>query len=164
VVVADFGALHGDGIQAHFFDRGDVGVVSVHRYPAFPGTGSADEVGEGAGHGLTRNVPLAGGAGDDVFCDAFEIALEEVCSLLRPAVVVLAAGFDGHHRDPVGGMALTEEGIRRLTSISVAAAERWSHGRILSFLESGFELEALANCARIHVEELTKTSNHNPDN
>ncbi|MGD9252571.1 MAG: histone deacetylase [Holophagae bacterium] len=163
-VVADFGALHGDGIQAHFYDRGDVGVVSVHRYPAFPGTGSADEVGEGAGLGLTRNVPLAGGAGDDVFCDAFETALDEVCSQLQPAAIVLAAGFDGHHRDPVGGMALTEEGIKRLTSISVAAAERWSHGRILSFLESGFELEALANSARIHVEELTKTSNHIPDN
>ena len=161
VVVADFGALHGDGIQQHFFDRSDVGYVSVHRYPAFPGTGRADEIGEGEGRGTTRNVPLAAGANDDIICTAFETALKELCGRLQPAVVLLAAGFDAHRADPLGGMLMTGAGYKRLTAIAVSAAESWSGGRLMSFLEGGFELEALAKSARIHVEELTKTSDQN---
>lgn len=163
VVVADIGALHGDGVQAHFYDRADVGFVSVHRFPAFPGSGGADETGSGAGAGTTRNVPVAGGSGDDVFCAAFEQALYEICGTLEPAAIVLAAGFDGHRSDPLGGLALTSDGFARLTSLAVDAAERWADGKILSFLEGGFELEALAKSARIHVEELAKTSSHNQD-
>lgn len=160
VVIADFGALHGDGIQQLFSDRGEVGFVSVHRYPAFPGTGGADEIGEGEGRGTIRNVPLAAGANDDIICTAFESALTEVCGRLQPAMVLLAAGFDAHRADPLGGMLMTEEGYKRLTAIAVSAAEKWSGGRLMSFLEGGFELEALAKSARIHVEELTKTFDH----
>jgi acetoin utilization deacetylase AcuC-like enzyme len=161
VVIADFGALHGDGTQEHFFDRGDVGFVSVHRYPAFPGTGGADEIGENEGLGMTRNIPLAGGSGDDLICAAFEDALAETCSKVRPAAILLSAGFDAHRDDPLGGMLMTETGFGRLTAAAVAAAETWSNGRLLSILEGGFNLEALANSARIHVEELAKTSTHN---
>ena len=161
VVIADFGALHGDGTQQHFFDRRDVGFVSVHRYPAFPGTGGADEVGENEGQGATRNIPLAGDSGDDIICAAFEDALAEICSEVRPAAIVLSAGFDAHRDDPLGGMLMTEAGFGRLTAAAVAAAETWSNGRLLSILEGGFNLEALANSARIHVEELAKTSTHN---
>ena len=158
VVIADFGALHGDGTQQHFFSRADVGFVSVHRYPAFPGSGGADEVGEGEGRETTRNVPLAGGAGDEVFCAAFEDALNEMCRRLQPAAIVLSAGFDAHRDDPLGGMQMSDSGFGRLTVAAINAAERWADGRVLSFLEGGFELEALAKSARIHVEELAKTS------
>ena len=160
VVIADFGALHGDGIQRQFSDRGDVGFVSVHRYPAFPGTGGADEIGEGEGLGMTRNVPLAAGANDDIICTAFESALTEVCDRLQPAMMLLAAGFDAHRADPLGGMLMSEEGYKRITAIAVSVAETWTGGRLMSFLEGGFELEALAKSSRIHVEELTKTSDH----
>jgi acetoin utilization deacetylase AcuC-like enzyme len=158
VVIADFGALHGDGTQQHFYSRADVGFVSVHRYPAFPGSGGADEIGRGEGRGSTRNVPLAGGAGDDIICTAFSGALDEICGRLQPAAILLSAGFDGHRDDPVGGMEMTETGFGRLTAAAVEAANRWAEGRVLSFLEGGFELEALAKSARIHVEELAKTS------
>jgi acetoin utilization deacetylase AcuC-like enzyme len=162
VVIADFGALHGDGTQEMFYDRSDVGCVSVHRYPAFPGTGGADEVGEGPGVGATRNVPLAGGADDDVVCSAFEGALNEMCSRLQPAAVIVAAGFDAHRLDPLGGMAVTTEGFRRLSAAVVGAAVTWSGGRLLSILEGGFHLEALAKSARIHAEELAKSSTEIP--
>jgi acetoin utilization deacetylase AcuC-like enzyme len=158
VVIADFGALHGDGTQQLFYASAEVGFVSVHRYPAFPGGGGGDEVGEGEGLGSTRNVPLAGGAGDDVFCTAFSGALDEICARMQPAAILLSAGFDAHCEDPVGGMKVTEAGFGRLTASVVGAANRWSDGRVLSFLEGGFELEALAKSARIHVEELAKTS------
>ena len=158
VVIADFGAFHGNGTQQHFYTRGDVGYVSVHRYPAFPGTGGADEVGEGEGQGLTRNVPLAAGAGDDIFCTAFSEALDEICRRLQPSAILLSAGFDAHVDDPLGGMNMSESGFGQLTATAIDAANRWARGRVMSFLEGGFELEALAKSARIHVEELAKTS------
>jgi len=158
VVIADFGALHGDGTQQHFYSRGDVGFVSVHRYPAFPGTGGADEVGEEEGLGMTRNVPLAGGADDNIICTAFSDALDEICRRLQPSAIILSAGFDAHVDDPLGGMRMSESGFGRLTATVHDAANRWAQGRVLSILEGGFELEALAKSARIHVEELAKTS------
>jgi len=158
VVIADFGAFHGDGTQQQFLSNTEVGFVSVHQYPAFPGGGGADEIGDGDGLGTTRNVPLAGGAGDDIFCSAFSGALEEICAHMQPSAILLSAGFDAHYDDPVGGMKVTEDGFRRLTASAVNAANRWSEGRLLSFLEGGFELEALAKSARIHVEELAKIS------
>jgi acetoin utilization deacetylase AcuC-like enzyme len=154
VLIADFDAHHGNGTQDHFFDRSDVGYVSVHAFPGFPGTGTADEIGDGNGEGTTRNVPLAAGAGDSIFCTAFEEALDEVASRLRPAAIIVSAGFDAHVSDPVGDMRVSEPGFRRLSAAVTATAQRWSSGRVLSFLEGGFDLQALANCARIHVEEL----------
>jgi len=155
VLVVDFDAFHGNGTQQHFWDRGDVGYLSVHRYPGFPGTGTADEVGDGAGYGTTRNIPLAPGVDDDLFCTAFENGLEELGSILQPAVVVVSAGFNGHHADPVGEMGLTGAGFGRLTTAVAAAADRWSEGRLLSFLEGGFDAKALADSARVHVEKLS---------
>jgi acetoin utilization deacetylase AcuC-like enzyme len=154
VLIADFDAHHGNGTQQHFYDRPEVGYVSVHGYPRFPGTGTADETGGVGAEGANRNVPLASGADDAVFCAAFEGALEEVASVLRPVAVVVSAGFDAHVGDPLGGMVVSESGFRRLTAAVTAVAQRWAGGRILSILEGGFDLQALANCARIHVEEL----------
>ena len=154
VLIVDFDAHHGNGTQSCFYGRPDVGYVSVHGFPGFPGTGTADEIGRGEGEGATRNVPLAAGADDGVFCTAFEEALNEVGSRLKPAAIIVSAGFDAHPSDPIGGMRVTEAGYRRLSAAVTAAALRWSKGRILSFLEGGFDLQALANCARIHVEEL----------
>lgn len=154
VLIVDFDAHHGNGTQRHFYDRGDVGYLSVHGFPAFPGTGTADEVGIGEGEGANRNIPLALGADDSIYCAAFERALDELGSRLEPVAIIVSAGFDAHASDPLGGMRLTEAGFRRLSSAVASAAQRWSGGRVLSFLEGGFDLQALANCARIHVEEL----------
>ncbi len=163
VLIVDFDAHHGNGTQGHFFDRADVGYVSVHAFPGFPGTGTADEVGSDDGEGTTRNVPLAPGADDAVFCTAFEAALDEVASRLHPAAIIVSAGFDAHAADPLGGMRVSEAGFRRLSAAVAATAQRWSKGRVLSFLEGGFDLQALANCARIHVEELAAADEEKAD-
>jgi acetoin utilization deacetylase AcuC-like enzyme len=155
VLIVDFDALHGNGTQQHFWDRGDVAYLSVHRYPGFPGTGGANELGDGEGYGLTRNIPLARGADDELFCAAFERGLEEMVSVVQPAAIVVSAGFNGHRDDPVGETALTAEGYGRLTEAVMAAANRWSEGRVLSFLEGGFEPTALAESVRIHVEKMS---------
>ena len=154
VLIVDFDALHGNGTQAHFYSRGDVGYLSVHRYPWFPGSGTPDQVGEGAGCGLTRNIPLAAGADDDVFCTALEHGLDELGATLRPSALVLSAGFTALAGDALGGMAVTEAGFRRMTAAVVERAGRWSGGRVLSILEGGYQRTTLAAAVRAHVEEL----------
>lgn len=156
VLIVDFDALHGNGTQQHFWARGDVGYLSVHRYPWFPGTGTADEVGIGDGLGATRNFPMGEGAGDEIFCAALERGLTELAGRLRPAALILSAGFNGHHADPTGGLRLTADGYRRLTRAVMAAARAFADGRVLSILEGGFAPVALAEGVRAHVEELAE--------
>jgi acetoin utilization deacetylase AcuC-like enzyme len=155
VLIVDFDAFHGNGTQRHFYERADVGYLSVHRYPCFPGSGAADEIGEGAGLGRTRNIPLAAGADDAVFCTALENGLEELGSRMRPAAIVVSAGFNAYRGDPLGGMRLTEGGFRRMTAAVAEASETWSEGRVLSLLEGGYDPSGSARCAAAHVEELT---------
>jgi acetoin utilization deacetylase AcuC-like enzyme len=154
VLIVDFDAFHGNGTQQFFYDRGDVGYLSVHRYPGFPGTGGADEVGAGPGLGATRNVPLAAGADDAIVNAVFDRGLEEMASRLRPAAMIVSAGFNGLISDPIGEMRMTEAGFRRMTKSIRGVADVWAGGRILSFLEGGFDLDGLAKCARAHAEEL----------
>jgi len=154
VLVVDFDVHHGDGTQGMFYGRGVVGYVGVHRDPFFPGTGTAEETGEGAGAGTTRNVPLAAGADDGVYAAAVENALEGVGARLRPAAVLVSAGFDAHRLDPVGGMNVTDNGFRRIAAAIVQAARAWSGGRVLSVLEGGHNPSALCSAVRAYVEVL----------
>jgi len=155
VLIVDFDVTHGSGTQQLFYERPEVGLISVHRHPFFPGSGTAEEDGQGPGAGATCNVPLAAGADDDVFATALEDALEQMGRRLRPAAVLISAGFGAHRLDPLGGMAVTEAGFARMTRSIVQAADAWAGGRVLSVLEGGWHLEALASCARAHVAALS---------
>jgi len=161
VLVVDIDAHHGNGTQRHFWERGDVGYVSVHEYPTFPGSGSADEIGEGKGRGFTRNVPLAAGSDDTVVVSALENALEEIGARMQPVAVVVSAGFGGHQDDPISGLAMTPDGFRRMTRAIIQAADAWADGRVLSILEGGYDLDALASSAGAHVEILAGESTVN---
>lgn len=154
VLIVDFDVTHASGTQQIFYERAEVGVISVHRYPFFPGSGRADEEGSGAGVGTTCNVPLAVGADDDVFATALEDALELMGRRLRPAAVLVSAGFGAHRLDPIGGMEVTGAGFGRMTRSIAQAADAWCDGRVLSVLEGGFNLEALAESARAHAAAL----------
>lgn len=161
VLVVDIDAHHGNGTQRHFWERADVGFVSVHEYPAFPGSGGADEIGEGPGRGLTRNVPLAAGGDDIVVATALENALEELGARMQPVAIVVSAGFAGHEADPVSGLKMTPNGFRRMTRAIIQAADAWAEGRVLSMLEGGYDLDALAASAKAHVEVLAGASTVN---
>jgi acetoin utilization deacetylase AcuC-like enzyme len=156
VLIVDFDVHHGNGTQRMFYDRAEVGYLSVHQYPLFPGTGQGDEIGEGAGRGTTLNLPLAAGADDEVYAAALEHGLEELGHRLRPVALLVSAGFDAHQDDPLGGMELSYEGFRRMSAAIVQAAATWCEGRVLSFLEGGHRPTALGACARVHVEELAR--------
>jgi acetoin utilization deacetylase AcuC-like enzyme len=154
ILIVDFDVHHGNGTQQMFYDREEVGYLSVHQYPFFPGTGGGDETGEGRGLGANRNIPLAAGADDAVFAGAVEGGLEEIGAKLQPQVILVSAGFDAHHLDPLGGMQVTAAGFQRISAAIVQAAEAWAGGRLLSFLEGGFEPTALAESVPVHLTEL----------
>lgn len=154
VFVYDFDVHHGNGTQHLFEERDDVFYASIHRFPFYPGTGAADEIGEGPGRGFTLNVPLDAGEGDAAFLRATEKQILRAIDDFRPNAILLSSGFDAHVRDPLGGMTVTEQAYGELTRRIVEAAEKWCDGRVLSLLEGGYDMEGLAASVAEHVEGL----------
>jgi acetoin utilization deacetylase AcuC-like enzyme len=154
VLILDWDVHHGNGTQ-HMFER-DPGVlyVSTHQYPFYPGTGAADEVGEGDGEGYTVNVPLPAGCGDAEYLDAFDSVIEPIVEQYAPQLVLLSAGFDPHNDDPLGGMRVTTPGFAAMTRILLQLAERSAGGRCVAVLEGGYDLHAVHASARAVVDQL----------
>jgi acetoin utilization deacetylase AcuC-like enzyme len=156
VLVADFDVHHGNGVQDVFWEDGRVAYLSVHRYPFYPGTGAADEVGTGRGRGTTVNVPRRADAGDAAYAGGFATALERLAGRFRPEVVLVSAGFDAHEADPVGGMGVTTEGFSWMSRALGDVADTFAGGRIVSLLEGGYHPEATAAAAVEHVRVLAR--------
>lgn len=154
VLILDWDVHHGNGTQ-HMFER-DPGVlyVSTHQYPYYPGTGAADEVGEGEGEGFTVNVPLPAGCGDAEYLDAFDSVIEPIVEQYAPELVLISAGFDPHLRDPLGGMRVTEPGFAAMTRTLLRLARRSAAGRCVGVLEGGYDLSAVRDSARAVLNEL----------
>jgi acetoin utilization deacetylase AcuC-like enzyme len=154
VLIVDWDVHHGNGTQAAFYDDPTVLYFGVHQWPFYPGTGAADEKGEGRGLGTTVNVPLPAGSGDREFQRAFEEALEPAARAFRPDFVLISAGFDAHEGDTLGRMKVSTEGYARLTRIVRRIADPSARGRIVSVLEGGYNLDALAASVEAHLRAL----------
>ena len=156
VLVVDWDVHHGNGTQHVFEDDPSVLFFSTHQYPCYPGTGEAAEQGHGSGKGATINVPMSPGQGDDEYREVFDRVLTPAADAFKPEFVIISAGFDAHRDDPLASMALTEEGYADLTRRVVSLARRHSQGRLLSCLEGGYNLDALAASVERHVLELLR--------
>lgn len=154
IFIFDFDVHHGNGTQSVFEDRDDVYYASIHRFPFYPGTGAAHEVGIDAGRGYTKNIPLTEGAGDAAYMRAVEDVIVRIIDEYQPNAILVSAGFDAHVRDPLGGMRVTENAYGAITRRIVEAAERHSGGRVLSLLEGGYSLDGLAASVAEHVAAL----------
>ena len=154
VFILDWDVHHGNGTQSIFEDRGDVFYTSIHRFPFYPGTGAAHEIGFGKGRGLTKNIPLSGGTGETAYLDAIEAQIVPLIDDYRPDAILVSAGFDAHRRDPLGGMRVGEQAFGLMTRMIVAAAEKHCGGRLLSLLEGGYDPEGLATSVEEHVVAL----------
>ena len=156
VAVLDWDVHHGNGTQGIFYDDPTVFFFSAHQYPWYPGTGSGGETGVGRGRGYTLNVPLRARTPAAEHRRAFESALEEVGAKFRPDLVILSAGFDSHRADPLGQLMLEDEDFVRMTR----AAKQWAadacHGRLVSCLEGGYNLDTLGATVRAHVRALAE--------
>ncbi len=154
VLIVDWDVHHGNGTQHTFEDDPSVLFFSTHQFPFYPGTGRTSERGTGAGLGYTLNVPLAAGCGDAEYREVFEKILYPAAQAFEPDLVLVSAGFDGHRDDPLAGMNVTEDGYGQMTSIVRDIAERYCEGRLVSLLEGGYNLEALARSVERHLHIL----------
>jgi acetoin utilization deacetylase AcuC-like enzyme len=154
VLIVDWDVHHGNGTQHSFYDDSSILFFSTHQFPHYPGTGRASETGAGKGEGSTFNVPLPAGKGDKDYQDVFERILVPAADAFKPDFVIVSAGFDAHRDDPLASMGLTEEGYARLTGIVAGIAGRHCSGRLLSCLEGGYHLPALAASVESHLSAL----------
>ena len=154
VLIVDFDVHHGNGTQEAFYGSSQVGFLSIHRYPFYPGTGAKDETGEGDGLGSTLNIPLAYGTTVDQYHAAFRSGLETLADRIRPELVLISAGFDAHAEDPVGDLGLDLDDFEKLTQAIVYVAETHASGRIVSILEGGYNIPILAGAVEIHLHAL----------
>ena len=154
VAIVDWDVHHGNGTQEIFEADGTVFYFSTHQYPFYPGGGAADETGRGAGRGATLNVPLPPGTGDREYLAIFREVLRPALDRFRPGAILISAGFDAHRADPLAGMSLTEEGYAGMTGIVREAAEAHCRGRVVSLLEGGYDLQALAASVEAHLRAL----------
>lgn len=158
VLIVDWDIHHGNGTQATFWEDPQVGFLSIHRWPFYPGTGAADEIGEGAGRGFTANLPVEYGTPRKQYIGRFAAALETFTEKLKPQLVFLSAGFDPHRRDPVGDLGLETEDFLPLTTLVLEAAEAYAGGKLVSVLEGGYNPAVNADCIELHVGELLRRS------
>lgn len=146
LAVIDIDLHHGNGTQDIFWERDDVLYLSTHQYPFYPGTGSADQVGEGAGAGWTLNLPLPAGCGDQAFREITRKVILPQLDRAKPQMLLISFGFDAHFLDPLGNLQLTGKGYYRLIRELKGWADDSCQGRIALFLEGGYDLRAGRIC------------------
>lgn len=156
VAILDWDLHHGNGTQDIFYARADVLYVSLHQSPLYPGTGAARETGEGDGRGFTLNIPLQAGANDETFMAKLHQQVIPALKRYAPDLILISSGFDAHTDDPLGALDLTDDGYRKMTEAMTQVAGELTQGRLLSFLEGGYDLPALGRSARAHVEALLR--------
>ncbi len=156
VAIIDWDVHHGNGTQEIFFESDRVFYISTHEFPLYPGTGCRDEKGLGAGRGYTLNFPLAAGKGDRDLLNIFGGEVADALRAYRPELILRSAGFDAHELDPLGHMNVTAEGFERLTLLVRRLAGEYSQGRVISFLEGGYHLAALAESVSRHLDALAQ--------
>lgn len=150
VAIVDFDVHHGNGTQAIFERDPDTLFASTHQYPHYPGTGAAGETGVGN----IVNAPLAAGAGGPEFRAAMEGRILPELRAFAPQLLLVSAGFDAHTRDPLASLNLEERDYEWATVRLMEVADESCSGRLVSTLEGGYDLDALANSAAAHVSAL----------
>jgi len=154
VLIVDWDVHHGNGTQHIFEEDPAVFFYSSHQYPLYPGTGRASERGRGAGVGATLNCPLAAGSGDAEFLGALRDWLLPAARTFRPQFVLVSAGFDAHAADPLAQLRVSTAAFAEATRLVRGIADEHCEGRIVSTLEGGYDLDALAESVAAHLEVL----------
>jgi len=150
VAIVDFDVHHGNGTQAVFEQNPAVMYISSHQSPLFPGTGYADET----GCGNILNLPLAPGDGSEAFRNVWSKSGLPAIHNFEPDLILISAGFDAHQRDPLAQLEAQDMDYRWITEEICDLATDCSKGRVVSILEGGYDMQALASAGRAHVEGL----------
>jgi len=152
VAIIDFDVHHGNGTQDIFERDPSVLYCSTHQMPLYPGTGAKDETGVGN----IVNAPLSPNAEGDTFREAVRSRILPALDNFRPDLVILSAGFDAHHRDPLAQINLVGDDFDWITGRLMEIAGKYAGNRLVSVLEGGYDLEGLAESAGMHIARLMK--------
>ncbi|WP_170364525.1 histone deacetylase family protein [Ruegeria arenilitoris] len=155
VAVVDFDVHHGNGTQDLLWDEARALVITSQQMPLWPGSGRPDETGE---HDTIVNIPLAPGTGGAEMRAAYEAQAFPRLRAFRPELIVISAGFDAHQDDPLANLNWSTDDFAWITAQLCRIADELCGGRIVSTLEGGYDLNALAKATRVHVEELMKVA------
>ena len=150
IAVVDFDVHHGNGTQDIFWSDKNLYFGSTHQMPLYPGTGALSET----GIGNIWNAPLRPGDGGGPFKEAFESRILPALRNFSPDIVLISAGFDAHKDDPLANLQLTEPDFGWATNKIAEIAAKQAQGRLVSMLEGGYNLAALARSVAVHVKAL----------
>lgn len=154
VLIVDWDLHHGNGTQNSFYQTDRVLYFSTHMFPYYPGSGALEEQGSGRGEGYNLNVPLSGGLNDAAYAALFNEVLTPVARQYQPEMIMVSAGYDIYHGDPLGTMAVTEAGFAYLTRVVREMAAELCGGRLLLVLEGGYSLQGLRDGVLASLGEL----------
>jgi len=152
VAIIDFDVHHGNGTQEIFYSDDSVFYGSIHEHPLFPGTGLENETGVGN----IFNAPISAGTNSEDFLEIFSNKILKNVDKFKPEIILISAGFDAHKRDPLASINLESEDYYSLTKSIVEIAKRHCNGRVISFLEGGYDLLALSECIKAHLKGLSE--------
>jgi len=150
IAIIDFDVHHGNGTQDIFYDDMNVLFISTHQYPYYPGTGSDKEKGK---YNNICNIPLPAGTNSVEYLNAFEFALKRLKEF-KPEFVLISAGFDSDFRDPLAQFNLKTEDFYNITKRILETSKKFCNGKVVSILEGGYDLQALQDDTRRHVDAL----------
>ena len=159
IAILDWDVHHGNGTQDIFYEDGQVLYLSAHQSPFYPGTGAADEVGEGQGRGFTVNVPLPAGSTEDAYAAAFAGVFLPVLREFGPALILISAGYDAHASDPLGGMALEYSSFGRFAAHLASLAGEVDAAPPALVLEGGYNLQALTEGVAATIRGIEEPQN-----
>ena len=150
VAIIDFDVHHGNGTQNIFYSNKKVLYISTHQYPHFPGTGASQEKGS---YNNIFNVPLPAGTNSEEYFDAYEHVLKKLDEF-KPEFIFFSAGFDAHRDDPLSNINLKSEDYFEITKRTLIASKDYCKGNVVSILEGGYDLNALAESTEEHIKAL----------
>ncbi len=155
IAIIDFDVHHGNGTQDIFYENEKVLYISTHQYPYYPGTGNEKEKGKYAN---ILNIPLPAGTNTDQYFNAYEHVLKKLDEF-KPEFLLFSAGFDAHKNDPLAQFNLESKDFYEITRRTILSTNKYTNGKIVSILEGGYDLKALAESAEYHVNALIETNN-----
>ena len=150
IAIVDFDVHHGNGTQSAFYNHPDIFYASSHEMPNYPGTGFQTET----GCGNIVNVPLKAGESGNEFRKKYRQSILPALKAFKPELLLLSAGFDAHRDDPLSSINLLEDDYQWITEELMDIAESCCQGRLISVLEGGYQLSALAASVAVHVKTL----------
>jgi len=150
IAIIDFDVHHGNGTQDIFYENENVLFISTHQYPYYPGSGSEQEKGK---FNNIYNIPLPAGTNSEEYFNAFEHALKRLREF-KPEFVLISAGFDAHKDDPLAQIKLETEDFYNITKRILETSKKYCNGKVVSILEGGYDLQALQDSTKRHVDAL----------